>query len=95
MSRESIIQEIFAERDHQIAKWGNTADDTKNRPNDWAAYIAHHSTRWFDGTFAPYRSPTVVAFRKEMIKVATLAMAAIESLDRQTENNGAPFYLKE
>lgn len=95
MERQDILKEICVEREYQEKRWGNIADDTKNEPNDWAAYIAHHATRWFNGGFSPYDKQTVGQFRKQMVKVATLAVAAIESLDRQTRDGGAPFYQKE
>jgi hypothetical protein len=83
LNRQQIYAALEKERAYQVGKWGNDADDTKNEPNDWAAFIAHHSTRWFNGGFAPYDKATVDAFRVQMLKVATLAVAAIESLDRQ------------
>lgn len=95
MERQDILKEINAEREYQVNKWGNDADDTKNSPNDFVAYISHHASRWFNGGFAPYDAATVAAFRKQMIKTAALAVAAIESLDRQTRDVGAPFYQKE
>lgn len=90
MPRSAILSEIDAERAHQEKKWGNIADDTKNKPNDYVAFIAYHSTRWFSGEFAPYDAETIAEFRKEMIKVAAVAVAAVESLERQ----GKPFYQK-
>lgn len=79
---DNIINEIKAEREYQIAKWGVEKDDTLNNPNDWVAYISHHSSRWFPGGFRPYSPEVLADFRKQMIKVATLAVAAIESHDR-------------
>lgn len=92
MSRESILKEINNERIYQEGKWGNEADDTKNTPNDFASYIAHHSTRWFNGGFAPYDTQTVDKFRNQMIKTAALAVAAVESLDRQRSVKQKAFY---
>jgi hypothetical protein len=94
MSRESIAQEVIAERLYQEQRFGNDADDTLNTPNDFVSFISYHSTRWFGGGFAPYSAETTAAFRKQMIKVAALAFAAVESLDRQTEEHGSPFYQK-
>lgn len=94
MTRAAILAAIDAERAYQDERWGHVADDTLNSPNDWVAFIAHHSSRWRDGSFAPHPAETVAAFRKQMIKAAALAVAAIESLDRQTEASGAPFYQK-
>lgn len=81
-----IYEEIRKEREYQIAKWGNDKDDELNNPNDWVAYITHHSSRWFPGGFRPYDRETLEVFRKQMIKVATLAVAAIESHDRKMAN---------
>jgi hypothetical protein len=92
MSRETILFEINNERVYQQKRWGDNADDTQNAPNDFVSYIAHHSTRWFNGGFAPYSSATVAEFRRQMIKVAALAVAAIESIDRQQEKVGKTFY---
>lgn len=89
---DKIFDEIRKERDYQTEKWGNTADDTLNTPNDFIAYIAHYSTRWFAGGFAPYNSSDVGRFRTMMVKVAALAVAAIESLDRQRAANGKTHY---
>jgi hypothetical protein len=91
-NRNSIYRQIEDERLYQQHRWGDNADDTKNTPNDWVAYISKHSTRWSPGGFPPYSGETIDKFRKQMIKVAALAVAAIESLERQTENNGKPFY---
>lgn len=88
----TVYEELQKERDYQVEKWGVEADDTVNTPNDWVAYISHHSSRWFDGGFTPYNTATVDDFRTQMIKTAALAIAAIESLDRQREKDGRPFY---
>jgi hypothetical protein len=88
----TINEEIIAERNYQIERWGHKLDDTVNKPNDWVAYIAHHSTRWSKGGFPPYNAETVESFRCQMIKTAAIAVAAVESLDRQIEENGKPFY---
>jgi hypothetical protein len=78
---KNILQEIETERTHQINKWGIDADLNINTPMDFVGYIAHHSSRWFSGGFRPYPKEVLVAFRTQMIKVATLAVAAIEHVD--------------
>lgn len=88
----SIFNEITEELSYQEKRWGTKADDTINRPNDWVAYISHYATKWFTGGFAPYSDMGVNGFRKSMIKVAALAVAAVKSLDRQRENKGSAFY---
>lgn len=75
---KNAYDEIKAERDHQNQKWG-TAFDDKNTPYNWAAFIAQYATRNLIG------DPTAVStekFRADMVKVAALAVAAIEAIDR-------------
>jgi hypothetical protein len=88
----SVYDEIKAERDYQIGKWGNESDDTKNTPWMWAAYIAQYATRWMSGKFTFNSDEDTGSFRQAMIKTAAIAIAAVESLDRQNEESGKPFY---
>lgn len=90
----SILEEIKNERARQDAMWGHEIDDTKNTPWMWAAYIAQYATKWMVGSFTPFERTTVDGFRTCMVKVAAIAVAAIESLDRQRAKGGA-FYEKE
>lgn len=89
---KDILGEVEAERTEQLTKWGNDLDDSTNTPWMWAAYIGQYATKWMRGTFVPLPTDTVSAFRTCMIKVAALAVAAIESIDRQREINGGTFY---
>ena len=91
-NRGNVLIEINNERIYQENKWGNKADDTLNTPNDYIAYMNAYSTRWFPGGFAPYAPETVDQFRKSMVKTAAIAVAAIESIDRQRETAGRTFY---
>jgi hypothetical protein len=89
---DDIFQEIRAEREYQERRWGNGADDTLNTPWMWSAYIAQYATRWMAGTFLPLGRDVTDAFRACMVKVACLAVAAIESVDRQRAQKGKAFY---
>lgn len=91
-TRDAIFSAINDEREYQTRKWGNEADDTMNEPNDFVSYINAYSTLWFPGGFVPYSPDTVDAFRTSMIKTAAIAVAAVESLDRQREEAGHTFY---
>lgn len=77
----NILDEIEKERSYQTEKWGMDADLRINTPMDFVGYIAHHSSRWFGGGFRPYSQQTLQAFRRQMIKVGALAVAAIEHVD--------------
>lgn len=76
---ENIIKSIVAERQYQEAKWGNDFDDT-NTNSQWANYISHYANRNLIGVKADQSDE---AFRESMVKVATLAVAAIQALDRR------------
>jgi hypothetical protein len=89
---DNILTEVREERRYQDTRWGHEVDDTKNTPWMWAAYIASYATSWMNGSFPPIGEDNVRNFRKAMVKAAAIAVAAIESIDRQTEANGRPFY---
>lgn len=88
---DKIFEEIRAEREYQNGKWGVEVDDTKNTPWMWASYIAQYATNWMRGALA-LTSGDTTTFRTAMVKVASIAVAAIESIDRQRKQNGKPFY---
>lgn len=71
----TVYEEIKAERSYQDSRWG-TAFDDKNTANDWVAYISMYAAK------ASPEKWDAAEFRKGMIKVATLAVAAIETFDR-------------
>jgi len=75
---EKIFEEIKNEREYQDEKWGTEFDD-KNTLNDWVSYIVTYAGR------ATEYDRTAEEQRKYMIKVAALAVAALETFDR---NNG-------
>jgi len=89
---EAIFQEIEAERIRQDGKWGTEVDDIENTPWMWAAYIGLYATKWMVGTFMPLDRTVTDAFRAAMVKVASIAVAAIQSVDRQRAANGTTFY---
>jgi hypothetical protein len=90
--RKGIFAEIEKERAYQQDRWGDKTDDTLNTPWMWAAYIGLYSTKWMAGTFSPLKRDVTDTFRACMVKVACLAVAAIESVDRQREQHGSAFY---
>jgi hypothetical protein len=69
----SIYDEIQTERQRQDVKWGGASHDDTHIANDWANYIIDHA-----------KAACVSDFRTEMIKVAALAVAAIEAADRSS-----------
>lgn len=68
--RTEIIREIELEREAQDVKWGGPEHDDDHSREDWCEFIADHGQ--------PFRSRPW-NFREQMIRVAALAVAAIES----------------
>ncbi len=82
--RDKIIKEILKERETQIKDRGFTedSDDLRHGPNEWIAMLARQvglagndGDQEFDG----------VRFRRQMIRTAAMALAAIESFDRKSQ----------
>lgn len=70
-----VMNEISAERQHQQQKWGDAFDDN-NTVNDWGTYIGIYLAR------ATTMQATKLEQREALVKVATLAVAAVETFDR-------------
>lgn len=68
--------EVRAEVERQHRRWGDSKDDS-NSPWLWVVLICYYATRWQMCIFSGD------AFRDCMVRVAALAISAIESLDRQ------------
>ncbi len=87
---KDIIRDIESERRYQDAKWGGPeADDIKNGPIQWVFYICRFATRWFqEGDYVPHTTGKLKDFRRDMVKVAALAVAAIEQYDRAKRRDG-------
>ena len=71
INRTQIFGNIETERAYQEQRWG-TEFDSKNTPNDWVAYISKYLGQTVT---MPFDEAT---FRKQMLKVAALAVAALE-----------------
>jgi len=81
---EAIVQEIVAERQRQkeLAFGGDTESfDTTNSQGDWVSYICAYAGR---APVRVYRNKREGHnFRDCMVKVAALAIAAIEAHDAE------------
>jgi hypothetical protein len=77
LSREIV------ERRRQMGLWCNAADDLNTR-NDWVAYICRYVAGGDDNSNSRF---AVEKFRANLIKAATLCVAAVEAIDR---NGGLP-----
>lgn len=78
MTREHIFRLIDQEREYQKRRWGCQYDDSKWGANDWVAFITKYSARALDTTADG--SIVFDDFSPAMIKVAALAVAALEAV---------------
>lgn len=75
-ARAGVLDEVAAERRRQDQLWGGEAHDDRHTPYDWFTYLQKQLNRfrvhknWSDK-------------RERLIKIAALAVAAIESGDRK------------
>jgi len=74
-TEEDIFAEISLERDFQRKIGYTTKEDDTNTASVWGELIAHYTYGWL--------YPPTNTFRTSMVKVAALAVAAIEWVDRQ------------
>ncbi len=89
---ERVLQEIRFERSYQDAKWGGPKHDDTHNSFDWITYITKYLGKavqfedvWKKGKEPMFR-PGHDIFRNMMVKIAALAVAAIEWHDRGEEN---------
>lgn len=74
---QDIFEKIRVEREYQDNKWGNT--DHYNNEYNWAAYIGAYTNRALIGHPGENQARKE-AFKADMIKVAALAVAAIQKI---------------
>ncbi len=77
---ENILNEIRKEREHQDQKFGTEFYD-RNTINDWNAYLTIHLAN------AVKMGTSKEEQRRQLMKVATLGVAALQAFDR---NDGFP-----
>lgn len=83
---ESILWEIERERQRQDGKWGGSTTDDQYTPLDWHEMIADYNA-WARRMAAMGSADKA---RKRYVQIAALAVAAIQSLDRQAEQPAEP-----
>ena len=83
MSQSEIIQEILAERKKQDTKWG----EQNHSPIEWLAILGEETGEASKiAVDAHFLGTQIQNYRKEMIQVAAVVLAAIESFDRNQGN---------
>lgn len=80
-----VLDAILRERAAQDSQWGGAAHDDEQEPHDWLAYIDKQRRHAFRDTapMATGSKPYNEAMRARLVKIAALAVASIESMDRK------------
>ena len=82
-----ILDDILHERTRQDEQWGGSGHDDQHDPRDWLDYMSHQAHQMFDFDGEPGNPPLmrpIPDIRERFIKIAALAVAAVESMDRKT-----------
>lgn len=91
MTRESIFQEVAEERARQDALFGGASHDDAHTPSKWVAILCRHTGLAIDdgspdgicllnhqlAGYDPAR------YRRQLVRVAAVAIAALESYERK------------
>lgn len=72
--RLRALDDILKERDKQDEQWGGPEHDDRHFNSDWTGYMGYQARRL-------HEDPTLS--RDRFVKIAALALAAIESIDRR------------
>lgn len=87
MSREAIYGEIATEREAQDARYGGEGHDDQHTFNDWIVLCCRYASK--AAAYPACSEGRTVEdskrFRANMIRVAALAVAAVEYVDRGIE----------
>ncbi len=78
MNRWPVYSAIEKEREAQDAKWGGPEQDDKHGLVTWNSLVRLHN----GGAVERLREGSPATWRKEMVQVAALAVAAVEAYDR-------------
>lgn len=97
IARAKILSEVSAERQRQENLWGGQAHDDAHDLSAWLVILARHvGLAAWDGSpdDACHKTEATgrydpVRYRKELVRVAAVAVAALEAFDRRQEREEA------
>lgn len=78
MGRTHLYLALDVERAYQDALWGGPSHDDGHTPRDWVALACRHLGLAVDDS----RGHDQGRWRRQMLRVAALCLAAVESQDR-------------
>lgn len=76
----AIFAEIIDERIAQDQQWGGPEHDDEHNPIDWLNFV---NDRLGDVSPFDYSPEALAHYRRRLVQTAALAVAALQSLDRQ------------
>lgn len=77
------ISEVLAERKRQDAQWGGPAHDDEHAALEWLSFIDNQTDKAIRETAGWLHESSIAPdVRVRLVKIAALAVAAIESIDR-------------
>jgi len=85
----TVYDDVRAERERQNAKWGGPRHDDRHGAGDWFSYLHGHLEKAEaacaedEGYNGGLRIEDGAEYRRRIIEVAALAVAAVETFDRQ------------
>lgn len=75
---DRVVEEVLKEREYQREKW-TVEHDVQHTPLEWLAILA----TWVGKASAAAIRGDRAGFRKRLVQVAAICMAAVESFDRR------------
>src|SRR6267142_6018008 len=93
-----IQEEIKTERLRQDAEWGGSTHDDVHEPEKWCGFLRHQlrladraaCSLAIDEVTGGEEQALIDGYRERLIKIAVVAIAATESLDRMMEKRAGP-----
>lgn len=83
---DAILAEIKAERERQDAKWGGAKYDDGHPPEDWVSLLGDRVEK-VSIEIEPWYANRPGEYRRRLIQVAAVAVAAVEAWERQEQYN--------
>lgn len=80
---EKIQRDVSRERKKQDNEWGGPEHDDRHDRYDWIQFIEHQIS-------SVTRTDNPKKIRRRFVKIAALALAALESMDRQEARRPDP-----
>jgi hypothetical protein len=74
-----VVNEVSSERKRQDDEWGGTEHDDQHDTRDWTGFLLDQCYR----TDKAAMRGDLSEYRERLVKVAALAIAAVESFDRK------------